>query len=165
MLALLDSGATDNFISPAAVKHFQIPIRTLPKPRRIRNVDGTRNSIGDVTQIIQLAIRHKDKSSIHNFYVVELGEDDMLLGMPFFAATNPKINWTTGTFHGEVLAFTMDSHRGGYRRNIDEPYTRQSKGASLRIDRVTKSTELAVQHVDKTERPSSANYGVASEIL
>lgn len=153
VLALLDSGATDNFVSPAVVEHFQIPIRTLPKPRRIRNVDGTRNSIGDVTQIIQLAIRHNNKSAIHNFYVVELGEDDMLLGMPFFAATNPKINWTTGTFHGQVLAFTMDSHRGSHKRNIDEPFTRQSQDASLRIDRVTKSTELAVQHVDKTERP------------
>src|ERR1700691_2071863 len=38
---LIDSGATENFISPAVVEHFSIPTRPLGKPIDIRNVDGT----------------------------------------------------------------------------------------------------------------------------
>src|SRR6267154_257618 len=39
--ALIDSGATDNFISPAVIQHFGIPTRTMNKPRTIRKVDAS----------------------------------------------------------------------------------------------------------------------------
>jgi hypothetical protein len=42
--ALVDSGATDNFISPTLVKQCRIHTRTLEEPRTIRNVDGTKNT-------------------------------------------------------------------------------------------------------------------------
>src|SRR6266849_4706744 len=117
MLALLDSGATDNFISPDVVEHFKVPTCILPAPRTIRNVDGTRNSIGSVTKTAQMWISYNNQTHLHNFYVVELGADDMLLGMPFFATTNPKINWTAGTFHGKVTASITDSHKWSYNRD------------------------------------------------
>jgi len=34
----------------------------------------------------------------------------MILGMPFLAAANPNIDWSTGTFNGEILAATQDAH-------------------------------------------------------
>ena len=34
----------------------------------------------------------------------------MILGMPFLAAANPAIDWSTGTFNGEILAATQDAH-------------------------------------------------------
>ena len=46
--ALIDSGATESFISPDLVIHFAIPTCQLPKPRTIRNVDGTENKQGKV---------------------------------------------------------------------------------------------------------------------
>ena len=109
--ALLDSGATDNFITPELVEHFQIPTRTLTRARTICNVDGTKNKIGNVTKNTQLTIRYRNESHLHNFYVADLGNDAVLLGMPFFAATNPEINWKEGTFHGKVIASTTDSHQ------------------------------------------------------
>jgi hypothetical protein len=32
----------------------------------------------------------------------------MLLGMPFLATFNPEINWTEGTFHGNIEMCTSD---------------------------------------------------------
>jgi hypothetical protein len=110
-LALLDSGATDNFISPSVVDHFQIPSYELSKPRTIRNVDRTKNSIGAVTHAVNLEILYNGKKQNHNFFIIDLGTDHMLLGMPFFAATNPSIDWTAGTFNGKVIASTPDSHQ------------------------------------------------------
>ena len=52
--ALIDSSTTENFISPDIVHHFSIPVQDLPNPRTIRNVDGTKNSIEEVTQITYL---------------------------------------------------------------------------------------------------------------
>ena len=41
--ALLDSGATDNFIDQRTVKRLSIPIRRLERPRILYNVDKTEN--------------------------------------------------------------------------------------------------------------------------
>jgi hypothetical protein len=109
--ALIDSGATESFISPDLVTHFQIPTRTLPKPRTIRNVDGTENKSGKVTQAAELDIHYQGVKTTHTFYIISLGDDHMLLGMPFLAATNPNINWTSGTFKGKVIASSMDAHK------------------------------------------------------
>ena len=44
--ALLDSGATDNFIDQRTVECLYIPTRCLPKPRILYNVDKTENKSG-----------------------------------------------------------------------------------------------------------------------
>src|SRR6267154_2592900 len=113
--ALIDSGATDNFISPAVIQHFGIPTRTMNTPRTIRNVDGTANKIGAVTKVADLILRFKGTHH-QTFYIVDLGDDHMLLGMPFLAATNPVINWTKGTFKGKVKASTPDAHYKPFAR-------------------------------------------------
>ena len=44
--ALLDSGATDNFIDQRTVDRLHIPTRRLAKPRILYNVDKTENRSG-----------------------------------------------------------------------------------------------------------------------
>jgi hypothetical protein len=41
---------------------------------------------------------------------MNLGDNSMLLGMPFLAAYNLEINWQTGTFSGDIIALTNDTH-------------------------------------------------------
>ncbi len=78
----------------------------------------------------------------------------MLLGMPFFAATNPKINWTAGTFHGKVTACTTNSYKWSYNRDrsVYRPFMLNPQDISLRMlwdepvraKWTIKSTELAI---------------------
>ena len=107
--ALIDSGATENFISPELVEHFWIPTLDV-KPRVIRNVDGTSNQMGKVIKAIILNVQYKGQHTMHTFYVITLGDDHMLLGMPFLAATNPDIDWTNGEFIGQIHVETTDAH-------------------------------------------------------
>jgi hypothetical protein len=107
--ALIDSGITDNFISPAIVTLFKIPTQPLEQPQNLRNVDGMPNKIGELTQVIYLTLRYKG-SHMQMFYVADLGDDHMLLGMPFLSAKNPKINWTSGTFRGRIEVWTPNVH-------------------------------------------------------
>src|SRR6202789_3501232 len=108
---LIDSGATENVISPAVVEHFSIPTCPLGKPIDIQNVDGTVNKKGKVTSVVNLVLRFQRKTHMQTFYIADLGSDHMILGMPFLAAKNPNINWTTGSFIGKVEAATTDAHR------------------------------------------------------
>jgi hypothetical protein len=56
-------------------------------------------------------IKYNNQITEHTFYHINLGDDHMLLGMPFLAAMNPNINWTNGTFEGKVIAATKDTHK------------------------------------------------------
>ena len=109
--ALLDSGATDNFIDPVIINHYSIPTYKLPKPRIVCNVDGTKNNIGPMTHATNLKVQHNDRIIQLNFLIANLGGNSALLGMLFLAAFNPEINWTDGSFPGNVEAFTHDTHK------------------------------------------------------
>ena len=123
--ALVDSGATDNFVSPDLVDHFRIPTYPLDEPRGVRNVDGSPNDIGGITHAATLDITHNGKKNRHTFYIISLGDDHMLLGMPFLAAANPKINWATATLHGQVTAATVNAHRWNPTQNckVQKPFS------------------------------------------
>ena len=54
--ALLDSGATDNFIDQRTVKCLNIPMRHLDRPRILYNVDKTENRSGHITHYTDLEI-------------------------------------------------------------------------------------------------------------
>jgi hypothetical protein len=58
---LIDSGAMENFVIPKVVEFFNIPTFILPKPRTIHNIDGTKNSIGQVTEAVNLDISYNGK--------------------------------------------------------------------------------------------------------
>ena len=108
--ALLDSGTTDNFISLLVINCFKIPTYALPKPKIVHNVDGTKNNIGPMTHAANLEVQYNNNETIHLcFLVANLGSDLILLGMPFLAAFNSTIDWTTGTFQEDVDAFTADA--------------------------------------------------------
>ena len=47
--ALMDSGATDNFIHPAFTKRLGLSMIPLEKPKRIYNIDNTSNKAGSIT--------------------------------------------------------------------------------------------------------------------
>jgi hypothetical protein len=70
----------------------------------VRNVDGTNNKLGEVTDEVRLSIRHENYDEEHRFLVADIGEDDIILGYPFFEATNPLIDWPVGRMRGMVTA-------------------------------------------------------------
>jgi hypothetical protein len=68
----------------------------------MRNVDGTNNKLGEVTDEVRLSIHHENYDEEHRFLVADIGEDDIILGYPFFEAANPLINWPTGRMRGTI---------------------------------------------------------------
>src|SRR6266576_439251 len=118
---LINSGTTNNFISPDVIQQFNIPTCVLNKQLAIQNMDGTPNRFGKVDCITNLTFRFKRIPYTQAFYIVDLGEDHMILGMPFLSTTSPTIDWTRGTLRGKVEASTIDAYHKPLLNKVIEP--------------------------------------------
>jgi aspartyl protease len=107
--ALLDSGATESFMHPRVVHKLQLTTKWLHYLRTIRNVDGMNYRLGEVMDEIRLSIHHENYDRKHRFLVADIGEDDIILGYPFFEAANPLIDWPMGRMHGMVTTTEIRS--------------------------------------------------------
>jgi len=95
-ISLLDSGATENFLNLEYAKWLHLPIKKMTQPRKLFNVDGTENKAGQLQYYTDLAIRTGSTTTNMRFFLTELGEHKAILGYPWFATTQPKIDWKRG---------------------------------------------------------------------
>jgi reverse transcriptase-like protein len=100
--ALLNSGATESFIHPRAMEELQLTSYALDCPRKVRNVDSTDNRLGEVMKEVQMRIYYEDHNEMHWLLVMDIGEDDIILGYPFLEAANPLIDWPISRMCGAV---------------------------------------------------------------
>ena len=105
--ALIDSGATENFVDIRTAERWKLLWKTLPNPRSIINVDGTDNKAGAVTEACILEVLHKGDQQLQRFYIMDLGFDRVLLGYPWLHGFNPQINWKKEGVEGEVTLKTI----------------------------------------------------------
>ena len=95
-VALLDSGATENFMNLSYAKWLKLPIKQLAQPRALFNVDGTENKSGKLQYYTDLHVRTGGNNTTMRFFLSDLGEHKAILGYPWFAAAQPKIDWKRG---------------------------------------------------------------------
>ena len=91
--ALIDSGAIENFIDYHTVTKLWLGTRKLEKPRTVYNVDKTLNTNGSITQSCDLYVNRGNKKVRQQFYVTNLGKNEIILGYPWLREFNPEINW------------------------------------------------------------------------
>jgi hypothetical protein len=89
--ALLNTGATKNFIHPCVVKQLSLRTKKLTKPRKVKNMDGTLNQSGEITDAVTLIITYNGKPTQHLFFIANIASDDLILGYPFFENTNLSV--------------------------------------------------------------------------
>ncbi len=95
-IALVDSGATENFMNLTYAKWLQLPIKQMEEPRKLLNVDGTENRSRELKYYTDLQVQTGTNYTNLCFYLTELGEQKAIMGYPWFAAAQPKIDWRHG---------------------------------------------------------------------
>jgi hypothetical protein len=102
-VALLDSGATKNFMNLEYTKYLHMPIQCLKEPRNLFNVDDTPNKSGELQFFTDLQVQTRSQWTTLQFFLSNLGENKIILGYPWFAAFQPKIDWKRGWInHGQL---------------------------------------------------------------
>src|SRR5487761_659493 len=95
-IALIDSGATENFMSLEYAKYLHLPIKRLKQSRKLFNVDGTQNKSGDLQYFVDLDVQTGTQRTKLRFFLTNLGDNKAILGFPWFAAVQPRIDWKRG---------------------------------------------------------------------
>ena len=85
--ALIDCGATGNFINPS---------RTIP-PLQAFNIDGTVNKQGQITTATTVHCQAASFEDDLTLMIVGLGRPQVVLGMPWLMKHNPHIDWEKKT--------------------------------------------------------------------
>ena len=60
-IALLDSGATENFLNYRTVQKLKINTSRLPQLRQVFNIDGTENKAGNISTTCSMPITYRGK--------------------------------------------------------------------------------------------------------
>jgi len=95
-IALLDSGATENFINLSYAKWLKLPIKQLFIPHTLLNVNGTENKSGKLQYYTDLDVQTGSTKTILCFFLLDLEEHKAILGYPWFLTIQPRIDWKRG---------------------------------------------------------------------
>ena len=140
--ALLDCGATHNFIDSRTIKTLAMGTNQLKQPLLVHNVDRTTNQGGSITSYCNLWVRRGTQVEKMGFYVANLGRDRLILGYPWFQKFNPQFDWKTNTLEGEELEIDTAGYRTKLRSILRAAETTQ-ESAELEKETILKQIPAA----------------------
>ena len=118
LLAFLDSGATECFVSQRFIDTHKLGTRLMTTPQKLQNADGSPNAGGGLTHFTELEVFTGETPHVLRFYITDMGLDGLVLGYPWFAATNMQPDWATGTLPASVTIRTKGAASGKPMRSV-----------------------------------------------
>jgi len=147
--ALVDSGATDCFMSKDFIRRMKLGQRPLQKPRKIWNIDNTANHDGPITHYVDLDVQTKERRRKIRFLITNVGNEDIVLGYPWMATFEPQFTWHSGTIDKEELPIIIRSVNPS---TIGEAQIIACAQVDKSHARATTSTELAIKAQQYTKK-------------
>ncbi|RAL58210.1 hypothetical protein DID88_002313 [Monilinia fructigena] len=149
--AMIDSGATGNFIAPEAAKYLGVPLQKKQKPYQLQLVDGqlagSDGNVSQETRPVQMNINQH--SEVIQLDVVPLGQQQIILGMPCARTVKEdtfKASERRNTRQGELNA----NNFGDVGHPVQGPPLRaKASTPPLQMQKPTTRQEIAI----KAEEP------------
>ena len=95
--AMVDTGATGDFVDQDFVRNAKLPTRKLSQPIPVYNVDGTPNEAGSICEVVDAIMTYGGHSERLLLAVTRLGKQSMILGFGWLKKHNPEIDFRAGT--------------------------------------------------------------------
>ena len=121
-VALLDSGATENFMNLSYAKWLKLPIKQLEQTRKLFNADGTENKSGELKYYTDLNVRTGHQITSLRFFLTDLGNHKAILGYLWFTAIQPNIDWKRGWIDHTQLPIVLRAPNA--KKAVFTPHTR-----------------------------------------
>ena len=96
--ALLDLGTGGVFISHEFAEKSGLETFPLKKLILVRNVDGTPNKKGTISHYVKGRLKINEREFETSFLIAGLGDESVILELPWLQKINLIIDWEKGTF-------------------------------------------------------------------
>jgi hypothetical protein len=93
--AMVDTGATGDFIDQDFVNRTGLPTCKLVQPIPVYNVDGTPIQAGSINEVVDMVMSYNGHSKHILLAVTWLGKQSMILGFTWLKKHNPEIDFWT----------------------------------------------------------------------
>ncbi len=93
--AMVDTGATGDFIDQDFVDRAKLPTCKLSQPIPVYNVDGSLNEAGSIDKVVDVVMTYNGHSERILLAVTQLGRQSMILGFTWLKKHNPEIDFRT----------------------------------------------------------------------
>ena len=102
-VALINSGATKNFMKTSYARKLGLPLQKLAEPQKVYNVDGTANQQGEIEYYTDLNVQTGHNYTLFRFFLADTGTSKVILGYPWMSAIQPCIDWKRGWIDAKHL--------------------------------------------------------------
>jgi hypothetical protein len=96
---LVDSGTGGTLMDQNYARKQGFNLMKLEYPITAWNVDRTENKQGTIRYYTDLYLYINSKTNMEQFLITRLGNQKVVLGLPWSWKHNPEINWKEGTLH------------------------------------------------------------------
>jgi Reverse transcriptase (RNA-dependent DNA polymerase) len=100
---LVNSGAGGTFMDQNYAQKQGFNLTKLEYLIMARNVDETENKQGTIWYYMDLDLHVNSKTHMERFLITGLGNQKVILGLPWLWKHNPEINWKEGTLHWRTM--------------------------------------------------------------
>ncbi len=94
-VAMIDSGATTNFIDKRFCQENQLPMQQKLQAQPVYLIDGSDMESGPITHQTNIRIHAANHTEEITFEETTLGGFPIILGLPWLKKHNPEIGWKT----------------------------------------------------------------------
>jgi hypothetical protein len=89
---MIDSSATGLFLNKRVVDQYKIMTLKLKQKIPLCNIDGSKNKAGGITHYARLNMKIGDTTKKTNFFITDIGPEDIILGLSWLKEANPIID-------------------------------------------------------------------------
>ncbi|CAD0056184.1 unnamed protein product [Aureobasidium pullulans] len=126
LYAMIDSGASGNFISTSTVNRFGLATQSKEHGYELVAVDGSAlPGVSEETVPLQLVTQRHHEDII--FDVVEMANHHIVLGMPWLRQHNPTIDWKSRMLRFQECDCVVDSRPAHRQRSVADERKGQTK--------------------------------------
>jgi len=101
--AMVDTGATGDFIDQDFVTREKLPTRKLSQPILVYNVDGTLNEAGSIREVVNVIMTYERHSECILLAVTRLGKQSMILGFTWLDKHDLEIDFHTRSVKSDQM--------------------------------------------------------------
>jgi len=94
--ALVDLGATTNFVNRVVVENNNLVTHKLANPYCVMNMDDTPNKVGQITEYVWAYVEIGSHKTTQHLFVTNPENKEMMIGYLYLYKHNPNIDWQKG---------------------------------------------------------------------